>query len=102
MQCAQRWRVWFADPANITTKRELQVSSILFVFFLIIIFIAAAKRHHDDDANVQYGMRLPTAVVPTLYTMELNVSLTEQRFTSTMAMEITFIDTTTEMIFPRA
>ncbi len=94
-----RWRFWCADPANIKTKRALQVSGVLFVFFLIIIIIAAAKRHHDDDSNVQYGVRLPTAVVPTLYTMELNASLTEQHFTGTMAMELTFIDKTTEIIF---
>jgi aminopeptidase N len=94
-------RSWWKNPKNKGTVRAIQVGvSVVLVIILIVVIVTVAKKSSDSGNNaVQYPLRLPQTVIPTLYTMELNASLSSAEFSGTMEMDLMFKEDTNQVFF---
>jgi hypothetical protein len=99
-----RWHIWYADASN-RRKKQIMLLSVCLVGFIILVIITATESARKEVKTtppaVVYGIRLPVSVIPTLYEMELNVSLVTDsaHFIGVISMELDFHIKTSEIIF---
>jgi hypothetical protein len=75
--------------------------AVVLLVVLAILLVAFAKPHSGDQrpAKPEYDVRLPTAVEPTHYHMDLNASVAAEQFNGRMVMDLFFVSETSEIIF---
>jgi hypothetical protein len=75
-------------------------ASVVLLVLAVLLFAYANPRSGDQrPAKPEYDVRLPTAVEPTHYYLDLNASVAAERFNGRMVMDLFFASETSEIIF---
>jgi hypothetical protein len=91
---------WCTNPAEAHSRRKCQFGvCAAMVLLLVILLIVYARNHSSHDDPAPYGIRLPQAVQPTHYYMDLNASVSTERFSGRMVMDLFFASETAEILF---
>ena len=91
-------RLWCGSPKNAHTIRVLKFIAGGLIALALILLIATYSRHTASTQEPSYGVRLPLAVQPVLYTLLLNASLASATFAGTMDIDVYFAAATDQIL----